>query len=180
MEMAQITNAVLHFMTMYGKTPVDVTDANTPSSDFTYGVPRLNSSSANPIPAAYYREGNSELMAILMDLEAYRNGQPTVNAGHRHNPGQRTFLDVRQVKGTSPGQDEHGIYRDPWGNPYVITIDLNGDSVCNDPLYGKVPGRVFVWSAGPDGKADLEVKPGEGVNADNLLLPETTTGASTR
>jgi hypothetical protein len=75
-----------------------------------------------------------------------------------------------------------GVYRDPWGNPYIITLDLNYDNKCRDALYrwdatssrkprdgdpvgvlglyqnaGKntfeAPDSVMVWSMGPDGKA---------------------------
>ncbi|HXU77786.1 MAG TPA: hypothetical protein VN794_14525, partial [Methylomirabilota bacterium] len=28
-----------------------------------------------------------------------------------------------------------GVYRDPWGNPYVITLDLNNDEKARDSFY---------------------------------------------
>ena len=34
----------------------------------------------------------------------------------------------------SPGIG-HGVYRDPWGNPYIITMDLSYDDQCSDFLY---------------------------------------------
>jgi hypothetical protein len=27
------------------------------------------------------------------------------------------------------------VYRDPWGNPYIVSIDLNGDDRCRDGFY---------------------------------------------
>ena len=27
------------------------------------------------------------------------------------------------------------VYRDPWGNPYIITMDLNYDEQCQDAFY---------------------------------------------
>ncbi len=76
------------------------------------------------------------------------------------------------------------MYRDPWGNPYVITMDLNYDEQCADAVYhlskvsdasgglNKNPGfnglinpngtpdnyqyhgKVMVWSVGPDKRAN--------------------------
>jgi hypothetical protein len=46
-------------------------------------------------------------------------------------------------------------FLDPWGNPYKIRIDTNGDAKLDDPELGgtnvirHVP--VIQWSAGPDG-----------------------------
>ena len=28
-----------------------------------------------------------------------------------------------------------GVYRDPWGNPYIITIDVNNDEKARDTIY---------------------------------------------
>ena len=36
---------------------------------------------------------------------------------------------------TSPGVGPDGVYRDPWGNPYIITIDLNYDDKARDAFY---------------------------------------------
>jgi hypothetical protein len=34
------------------------------------------------------------------------------------------------------------VYRDPWGNPYVITMDLNYDGLCKDAFYCLQTSRV--------------------------------------
>ena len=34
-----------------------------------------------------------------------------------------------------PGVGNDLVYRDPWGNPYVITMDLNYDEQCQDAFY---------------------------------------------
>ena len=81
------------------------------------------------------------------------------------------------------GVDNNGIYRDPWGNPYIITMDTSYDDQCSDLYYCQhnvsqssgqtgynglfnpnsgnpatdnflYHGKVMVWSAGPDGKID--------------------------
>jgi hypothetical protein len=33
------------------------------------------------------------------------------------------------------GVDNAGIYRDPWGNPYIITMDTSYDDQCKDYVY---------------------------------------------
>ncbi|MBO6004507.1 MAG: hypothetical protein J6Q00_02910, partial [Verrucomicrobia bacterium] len=95
-----------------------------------------------------------------------------------------------------------GVYRDPWGNPYFISLDLNYDDYTVDWMYGKMavgadssnvrmgiqglvlvpdyqlPGSantfgvrasVMIWSMGPDGKADPNLKANVGVNKDNVI-----------
>ena len=44
------------------------------------------------------------------------------------NPQQHIFLNAHMSGDTSsPGVGTDLVYRDPWGNPYVITMDLNYD-----------------------------------------------------
>jgi hypothetical protein len=99
----------------------------------------------------------------------------------------------------APGVGPDGVYRDPWGNPYVITIDANNDekgrdafyqlsAVSQDPanptrgLNGLIKRNlpngttlfeanfpVMVWSAGPDKRIDKAVPANKGVNKDNIL-----------
>ena len=60
-----------------------------------------------------------------------------VNAGHKLNPKKIKYLSARMVEGTnSPGVSavDHQ-YRDPWGNPYIITLDSTRDNQCSDFLY---------------------------------------------
>jgi hypothetical protein len=77
-----------------------------------------------------------------------------------------------------PGMGPDGIYRDPFGNPYVVTVDKSGDGKCCDFFYGSeavsgtggqigakglmketlsngsigyiLTGKAMVWTAGPD------------------------------
>jgi prepilin-type N-terminal cleavage/methylation domain-containing protein len=95
---------------------------------------------------------NSDIITILLDADA------GVNAGHVRNPQKQVFLNGKMVSGTSQsgiGPDYN--FRDPWGRPYIITLDLNYDNRCNDLFYSPLPGNgiptaVMVWSLGPDGK----------------------------
>ena len=132
-----------------------------------------------------YQNSNAEVIGILLDLIKFGNGNPTVNVGHSRNPEHIVFLEAKKVNDSvSPGIGSDGVYRDPWGNPYIITLDMNGDGRCRDALYriqtvsslrGGATGHhklrnhvdgggfssdfeaevvIMVWSFGPDGKAD--------------------------
>jgi hypothetical protein len=90
------------------------------------------------------------------------------------------------------------VFRDPWGNPYVITFDLNFDENCHDALYAnssvsqeneatgfnglfnsinatgtsndfQYRGGVMIWSLGPDKKADPKQKANVAPNKDNIF-----------
>ena len=73
------------------------------------------------------------------------------------------------------------MLRDPWGNPYIISLDMNDDDKTLDGYYGylrkgtapqpEVNNSVMIWSFGPDGQAtdDPSVGPNGGVNKDNIL-----------
>jgi len=97
------------------------------------------------LPPAYvaYTTNNSEVIAILMDLTNYPNGILTVNTNHQKNPQRTIFLNAK-MSGYDPasndpqppgGVDNAGVYRDPWGTPYVISLDLNYDEQCQDAIY---------------------------------------------
>jgi hypothetical protein len=143
------------------------------------------------------------VIAILMDQESYGNGLATPNKGHVLNPQQHAFLTVNNKPGDPnplqtrpPGVGIDGEYRDPWGNPYIISMDLNYDERCRDALYCRANvsqqsgqsgfnglflrsdasspdqyeynGVVMVWSLGQDGKASA-VKANLDPNKDNIL-----------
>ena len=142
---------------------------------------------------------NAEVIAILMDVTTYPNsGAPTINTNHVMNPQQKVFLNAHLSGNTSsPGVGTDLVYRDPWGNPYVISMDLNYDGMCQDTFYcqhivsqqsgtigwnGLVGsasalnqdsfqyrGTVMAWSAGPDGKIDPNTAANQGFNKDNVI-----------
>jgi hypothetical protein len=52
------------------------------------------------------------------------------------NPQRTIFLNAKIVADTnSPGVGPDGVYRDPWGGPYIITMDLSYDEQCRDSNY---------------------------------------------
>jgi prepilin-type N-terminal cleavage/methylation domain-containing protein len=88
--------------------------------------------------AGAYQTNNSEVMAVLLDVEYWPNAptQPTINLGHVKNPHKTQYLNATRVSNnTSSGIGQDGVYRDPWGNPYIITIDLNFDEKARDAFY---------------------------------------------
>jgi prepilin-type N-terminal cleavage/methylation domain-containing protein len=213
-EISDLAGAIKSYESTYGRWPASkdvreaVGDAQEVSPDFTYGtafrggywknkrgqVIQVDTMGVNQ----NNQRNNSEIVAILKDLETFRNGQMTPNTGHTLNPQKTSFLDAREVDGLqTPGIGPDGVYRDPWGNPYIITIDLNYDKQCRDGLYRydsvsanrkaggtqgfnghfrakgantyEVRQEVMVWSLGPDGVASAQVPADTGVNKDNIL-----------
>ncbi len=135
---------------------------------------------------------NSEVMAILMNVKDWKN--PVT--GNAENPQGQKYLDLKFVNNARlAGVGPDGVYRDPWGAPYIITLDLDYDDQCRDAFYSKTAvskgndGKglnglfssdptlsdryesrtpVMVWSLGPDGAADNTVHADIGLNKDNI------------
>jgi prepilin-type N-terminal cleavage/methylation domain-containing protein len=198
MEMGMIMTAISKYESTYGRMPVSTTAISRAAStkdDFTYGGSILSLA----LGPGDWISDNNEVVAILMDMEKYPDGTPTINQGHVKNPNRERPLDARIVSDlNAPGVGPDGIYRDPWGTPYVITIDLNNDDKCRDAFYRleKVSrkngqtglnglfnsidatgagdnfehsGSIMIWSAGPDKAIDIRKPANEGVNKDNVL-----------
>jgi prepilin-type N-terminal cleavage/methylation domain-containing protein len=220
LEAVDIATAIQAYDSAYGRFPVSAAAQNQAglnannlrnlNGDFTYGgmfpMPNTLKPEGTPVQAL----GNSiltnaEVIAILMDITTYpNNGGPTINTNHVKNPQQKAFLNAK-MSGYNPaaggfplpGVGTDLVYRDPWGNPYVISMDLNYDGMCQDAFYCqqlvsmqsgttgwnglvssgnpsnlndyKYRGTVMVWSAGPDGKIDPTVPANQGANKDNVL-----------
>jgi prepilin-type N-terminal cleavage/methylation domain-containing protein len=207
-DMNTLIGAASQYLAAYSKYPssreaIECAGNNAGSWDFTFGTTRPDGSLLNstyPTIASYslagvpspfqYQNNNSEVVAVVMDLEKFGDGTPTVNARHARNPERRSYLSPRQAgSSTSPGFGPDGVYRDPWGNPYVISFDMNSDNTTFDGFYGtlrkkkrvatllpEIPHGVLVWSFGPDGKVDDNPATGisntgksTGANKDNIL-----------
>jgi prepilin-type N-terminal cleavage/methylation domain-containing protein len=189
-EIAQIVAGIQKYDSDYGRFPVSKEDqdlvALNKTLDFTCGGTGYDASGNNPL----WKMGltnNAEVIAILMDATNYPGGGPTPNMNHAKNPQRTIFLSAKTVNDDkSPGLGSDGVYRDPWGGPYIITMDLSYDEQCRDSNYctkvvsqldpGKSPGqnglfnpdanpdtdnylyhgKVMVWSAGPDRKIELD------------------------
>jgi prepilin-type N-terminal cleavage/methylation domain-containing protein len=147
LEMSALVTAIEAYNSAYGRFPVSLAAQqaaanNTTNNDFTYGgtFPAPGGMTASVGTSS---DGallpNSEVISILMDYTNFPNnpGQFTVNTNHVKNPQQTKFLNATIAPdANSPGIGPDLIYRDPWGHPYVITMDLNYDDQCNDAFYG--------------------------------------------
>ena len=141
LEITQIANAIQGYDLAYGKYPVstNVMAAEAVSgNDFTYGADTLIAKGL-ALPSAYnaYHPDNSEIMSVLLDVETYpMTGLPTINVGHLKNPGRSALLAAKFTSETNtPGVGSDLVYRDPWGTPYIITLDLNYDDKAQDVFY---------------------------------------------
>jgi prepilin-type N-terminal cleavage/methylation domain-containing protein len=169
--------AINQYYAEYGHLPASsnaVAAAGT--NDFTFGTVshtpagsgRISSLTVDTPGENAYQNYNSEVIAILRD----DNFWPEVNGIQQHvyNPQQMLFFNARVALDTnSPGIGPDGVFRDPWGNPYIITLDLNHDYKCYDATLDKmyqqenpkptgplmVPGEAMVWSFGPSKTINL-------------------------
>ena len=178
-EESDIVTAIQQYDSVYGRFPVSNPAQNQASQnaqttgnnpDITYGGVFQTPTAGSPVTIGTYVGGvvltNSEVIAILMDLTNCPNGNPTANAGYQKNPQQTIFLGAKLVDTnlTWSGVGQDLVYRDPWGNPYVISMDLNYDEQCRDIFYSS----NSISSASPPGA----VNPG----LNGLVSPDTSAG----
>jgi prepilin-type N-terminal cleavage/methylation domain-containing protein len=146
LECQAIATAIEAYDSAYGRLPVSAaaqTDATAQpggDGDFTYGgnITAADGTSSPVVnPATYnYNQNNSEVVSILMDLTSFPNGLVTTNANHVKNPRSTKFLNATLTgDATLPGVGPDGVYRDPWGNPYIISLDLSYNDLCRDAFY---------------------------------------------
>ena len=133
-----LVTAIQQYDSAYSRFPVSTNvQAVLAGGDFTYGGTVLQPYTPTPI-SSIYTTNNSEVIAILMDITNYPGtGLPTANVNHQKNPQQTLFLAAKMgsTYNTNGVVGPDLIYRDPWGNPYVISMDLNYDEQCEDAFY---------------------------------------------
>jgi prepilin-type N-terminal cleavage/methylation domain-containing protein len=157
MEAVGLASAIHSYEADYSKFPVSSAAMNAATAlgeDFTYGTKQVTCvgpAGPNPLDNGFskpgggyqpivalgnYNTNNAEVMAVLLDVETWPNGVETINKGHVKNPNRTQYLPAHMSGNTtSPGVGTDGTYRDPWGNPYIITIDLNYDDKARDAFY---------------------------------------------
>ena len=204
-EMQNISSAVRTYEAEYSRYPIpSQITRRLKTPDYTFGTMHKDGSSTrlltNPkgdalpkIATPGIQVSNAELVAILRAQQTFRNGRPTSNQNHRMNPKKVNFLNAKDVTSTTQGGvGTDGVFRDPWGSPYIVTVDANYDGKTIDAFYGqssvsamegneglmglsRVKGgyqansSVLVWSLGPDGDAEADTSAIEGSNKDNIL-----------
>jgi prepilin-type N-terminal cleavage/methylation domain-containing protein len=186
-EARDIANAVTQYESTYSQLPV-VDRSWSGSTDVTYG---FNTTAV----AGVVMTNNAQLISILMDTTSLRSPVvDTVNAGHVKNPRRIPMLNAKPASDNlSAGVGLDGEYRDPWGNPYIISINSDNSEGCRDAIYVRqsvsqqnaqsgyyglfnsvttptgnsdnfeLKANVMVWSRGQDGKASFGV--GQKANA---------------
>ena len=203
LQIADIVSAISRYDADYSRYPVSqaamTAAGNNGNDDFTYGGTYPNASGGTVVIGnPTYAPSNSEVIAILMDLTTYGNGTATINTNHVKNPRQTIYLHPPMSSDPSnpnaPGVGPDGVYRDPWGSPYIISMDLNYDDKCRDAFYRaksvsqqggqtgwnglydtrnngifEYNGPIMVWSVGPDRMVDNGSPANLGVNKDNIL-----------
>jgi prepilin-type N-terminal cleavage/methylation domain-containing protein len=217
LECSNIANAIQEYESDYSRFPVSSAVQSSGVGEFTYGG--TFQSPLGPYQVGTTNAGqistNSDVIAILLDDTNFVNGYdgsggvggPTANMSHVKNPKRSIYLsnthpsgyDPTQTGLPLPGIGNDLVYRDPWGNPYVITMDLDEDNYAIDAFYGMTPvssatqaaagsglvgltwhvengngayafhGSVMVWSAGPNGQVDPASTAIVGVNKNHIL-----------
>ena len=154
-EMANLAASINQYYAANSRMPTSVNPA---TGDATFGL------ASDPDFTSLTIYDNSDLMIILGNVNT------GVNLNSAKNPLRVNYLpNIKPGTSTSsPGLGPDNIYRDPWGQPYIITLDLDADDQCAGLYYPTVRAQVTIWSKGPDGKFDPALGPGVGVNLDNI------------
>lgn len=190
-EMQQIGNAIAQYETKHGRLPI-LPGITAGVGDVTFGTNIAAITGVSTITT------NSGIIAVLMDEETFKNGVKSANFSHVLNPQRIKFLSARPATDNgSPGIGLDGEYRDPWGNPYIISLDYSMDGKTRDIVYSRgvvsslngtkqgvgglattntaastdfeYNGNYLIWSKGPDGAASISDNYNKGLNKDNVL-----------
>ncbi|MBM3876120.1 MAG: type II secretion system protein [Verrucomicrobia bacterium] len=185
-DLADINNAIHSYKAEYGgRVPIGFST----NADVTFGSAAFGTGISNSHP-----------IGILLAVTNSANGVANANTVHRYNPRKVAFLnakmlDAAEVRKQGIGGD--GTFRDPWENPYIISIDADQDGWCTDGFYSlaavsrksttighdgwtennpvgtpnvfRLRTESLAWSFGPDGRADAAAPAGTGDNKDNIV-----------
>ena len=111
---------------------------------------------SSPADYAYIEigSGKDDYCCAIAELADPGNSSLTVSLNKR----KTKYLDPRpeydaSKSPTSDDNKEH-TWLDPWGNPYMMRIDVGaGESIPDPSKSGKMlSARIVLWSLGPDGK----------------------------
>src|ERR1051325_8142940 len=198
-QMKQLEHSIIAYKADYSRFPGTIAAANGGVPDFTFGT--VNTGATGPaimnLPPAPspYDANNSELVGIMADLLVFRDGTVTANPNHDRNPRQHDYFKFKDGPGDlsnpAPEVGKDGVFRDPWSQPYIATVDMDYDGTCKDAMYRRtmvstgnlvgtfnpsgsndqfvVRAEVTVWSAGPDRTYNLGLPANTNVNNDNIL-----------
>ena len=170
MEMANLTAAIKGYEKEYNRFPGSAKVEQNGNPDFTFGTTGI-------VNGKGYDDNNRVVMFILLN-HMDQAPLPLRDEIKGRNPRGLSLFDAKMVSADFPGisTDDH-VFRDPWGNPYIITVDLDANDKCLDAYYRSVGGTgligtspniefsgdVMIWSFGPDKRF------GTGYDKDNVL-----------
>ena len=194
-QIANLTGAINQYQSKYSRLPASQQTRGAVSAAqpyFIYGTQQDGGQVQGAQPNQAYTQvlnrsgsawqvSNAELMAILLREQRMLTGV-MINQGNALNPQNEVFITVRSERGRQPDRvsEDDGVFRDPWGFPYIVILDLDYDQRVRNPFFQPGNGEreflnvpVAVFSLGADGQADF-TRPASGtgvkgtVNADNI------------
>lgn len=217
-DMSDIRSGVSIYQNDYSRLPASTAAMGAVAgSDFTYGTTGTGygggtndvlNYGGNPLngAASAYQMSNAELMVVLtgQNFPAYTNPPPDASVlNSQRNPRRIQYLNAKPAPNgagaaAGAGLGSDGVLRDPWSNPYIVSLDLNYDNAVGNSVYqrqavsqmaGGAPAghfglvgtgngnnngyfardAVMIFSFGPDGLFSNTTKADTGVNRDNIL-----------
>ncbi len=104
----------------------------------------------NRWPGFYKQEDRHFTDKVWVDAMSPQPGGPMPPS----NPKRIMLFEPSGGALAPVGDPNVGAFVDPWGMPFEYQVDLDGDGQCAHPNEESetalIPGRVIVWSAGPD------------------------------
>ncbi|MBI5799224.1 MAG: type II secretion system protein [Verrucomicrobia bacterium] len=207
-DIADIKSAISIYQHDYSRLPASSSVAAL-GTDFTYGTTTASTGYGGGTTNIYnnnnvgYQASNAELMLILTSATSFPDYTTNnCNAGDVRNPRKIGYLNAKSsgASGATAGKGlgNDGVFRDPWGSPYIIALDLNYDNTVSNTVYrlqgvaqvatGSSVGHfglvgsgngnnnnytlrdsVMIFSFGGDGSFDTGTQADTGVNKDNVL-----------
>lgn len=151
-DMADLKGAINVYQHDYNRLPASSAPggAGTLGGDFTYGTTGtgygtniFNTGVGAAAVAGPYEASNAELIAILSGNTAGMSGYAAMHASVANdgkNPRKTQYFNGKAAPGGSgatagPGIGTDGVFRDPWSNPYIVSLDLNYDNTVFNSLY---------------------------------------------
>jgi len=141
-DLGDINTAIAAYKADYGggRFPIGFTT----NADVTFGSATFGTGLSNSHPVGI-------LLAVTNSADGVANAN---NPLHRYNPRKIVFLNAKQldaaeVKKQGIGGD--GTFRDPWENPYIISMDTDQDGWCMDGFYSLAAVSRKVTTTGHEG-----------------------------
>ena len=203
-DMSDLQGAINVYQNDYSRLPASgaPNGATTLGTDFTYGTTGTgygtNIWNNNNVG---YQASNAELMLILTASQSFANYTTnTCNAADARNTRKIGYFNAKNSGATGAlagsGLGTDGVMRDPWGSPYIVSLDLNYDNWVTNSVYNDntvngfnvglvrqgavgtstwaLKDYVMIFSFGPDGSfapssATAAVPANVDPNKDNVL-----------